>query len=146
MSVDISYNLAINDRLSIPFEEIEFTAVRAQGPGGQKVNKTSSAIQLRFSIASSSLPEGIKSKLFQLQDQRLSVAGEIIIKAQSYRSQKRNREDALFRLAQLIRRQIKEQKPRRATRPTKGSVKRRLDAKSRRSRIKSQRGRVRDED
>ncbi|NNE58797.1 MAG: aminoacyl-tRNA hydrolase [Hellea sp.] len=146
MKTDSEDNLVINDRISIPLEEMDFSAVRSQGPGGQKVNKTSSAIQLRFAIAASSLPEPVKSKLFQLRDQRLSTAGEIIIKAQSYRSQKRNREDALFRLAQLIRRQIAEQKPRRATRPTKGSVKRRLDAKSRRSRVKSQRGRVRDDD
>lgn len=129
--------LEISDTICIPDEEIEFQALRAQGPGGQHVNKVSSALQLRFDIGRSSLPEPVKERLTALADRRISADGVLVIKAQRHRSQSRNREDALERLQALVRAACHRDPPRRATRPTRASKQRRLDSKTRRSRIKS---------
>ena len=134
--------LRISTHVSIPDEEIELSAIRAQGSGGQNVNKVSSAIHLRFDIQASSLPEFYKHRLLLLSDQRISKEGVIIIKAQQYRSQEKNREAALQRLQELIRSVAVTQKKRRPTKPTKGSKQKRLDEKTRRGKIKVTRGKV----
>ena len=134
--------LEISDYISIPDEEIQFRAIRAQGAGGQNVNKVSTAIHLRFDVQSSSLPERCKQKLLELSDQRLNADGQIVIKAQRYRSQEKNRADALARLAELIRDTVKVEKRRRPTKPTRGSKQRRMDKKTRRGKLKTQRGRI----
>ncbi len=136
--------LRISSSVSLPDDEIELLAIRAQGSGGQNVNKLSSAIHLRFDIRDSSLPEFYKERLLKLRDRRISKDGVIVIKAQQYRTQEKNRDDALRRLQQLIRDVAVVQKSRRPTRPTKGSQKRRVDSKVKRGRIKSLRGKVRD--
>jgi ribosome-associated protein len=134
--------LKISNYISIPDEEIRFRAIRAQGAGGQNVNKVSTAIHLRFDVQSSSLPERYKQKLLELSDQRLNTDGEIVIKAQRYRSQEKNRADALARLAELINDTIKVEKRRRPTKPTRGSKQRRMDKKTQRGKLKTQRGRI----
>jgi ribosome-associated protein len=125
--------------------EVEFIAIRAQGAGGQNVNKVSNAIHLRFVIASSSLPEALKERLLQLRDQRVSADGVVVIKAQSYRSLERNRLDALTRLRELIARAAFVPLVRRPTRPSRSAQKKRVESKVRRGLVKVRRGRVDDE-
>jgi len=134
--------LKISPHINIPDEEIEFSAIRAQGAGGQNVNKVSSAIHLRFDVPNSSLPENVKNKILMLSDHRITDAGVIIIKAQKYRSQDMNKEDAILRLKEMIQEATKQQKKRKATRPTRNSQKRRLDSKTKHSKMKSLRRKV----
>lgn len=123
-------------------EEVEFVAIRAQGAGGQNVNKVSNAIHLRFDIVASSLPDEIKTKLLQLRDQRVSADGVVVIKAQQHRSLERNRVDALTRLRELIARAAFITVVRRPTRPTRSAQKKRVESKIRRGLVKVLRGRV----
>lgn len=122
--------------------EVVFTAVRAQGAGGQNVNKVSSAIHLRFDIAASSLPQGVKERLAALKDSRITDEGVLVLKAQVHRSQEMNRADAMARLNELVASVAEPPKVRRPTKPTLGSKKRRLEGKSQRSEVKALRGKV----
>lgn len=134
--------LRVNASLAIPMREIELTAIRARGAGGQNVNKVSSAIHLRFDIPNSSLSEFCKSRLLALGDARISSDGVLVIKAQRFRTQEQNREDALTRLKDIITDAIKINKARQATKPTYASRQRRMDAKSQRAQVKSSRGKI----
>jgi ribosome-associated protein len=134
--------LHISSHLVIPDSEIDIHAMRSQGAGGQNVNKVSSAIHLQFEISSSSLPQLYKEELLKLRDNRISEEGVITIKAQQYRSQEQNREDALARLRELIQCVAIPRKKRRATKPTKSSKNRRIESKKKQGRLKALRGSI----
>jgi len=135
--------IALSRNVTLPDNEVEITAIRAQGAGGQHVNKTSTAIHLRFDIRASSLPEYYKERLLAASHHLITSEGVIIIKAQEYRSQEMNREAALARLVAVIQELTAVQKSRRATRPTRASKERRLASKSQKSSVKALRGKVR---
>ena len=134
--------LQISNAVMIPEEELELQAIRAQGAGGQNVNKVSSAIHLRFDITGSGLPEFYKERLLAMKDSRISKEGVVVIKAQQFRTQEKNREDALERLKSLILEATRVQKTRKPTRPSRNAQKKRTDKKKQRGQIKSLRGKV----
>jgi ribosome-associated protein len=131
--------------ISIPEEEVEMSAIRAQGAGGQNVNKVSNAVHLRFNIAASSLPQDIRERLLHLRDQRINKEGWVVIKAQEFRSLEKNRSEALRRLQALVSSVAVLPKKRLATKPTRSALRRRIETKVRRSAIKASRGKVSEE-
>jgi ribosome-associated protein len=134
--------LQISNAVSIADSEVELNAIRSQGAGGQNVNKVASAIHLRFDIHASSLPEFYKERLLASSDSRITQDGVVVIKAQQYRTQEQNREDALQRLVELVRSVTRVEKARRPTRPTRSSQRKRIEKKKQRGNIKSMRGKV----
>jgi ribosome-associated protein len=134
--------LQISNKIIIPDSELEISAIRSQGAGGQNVNKVSTAIHLRFNIEASSLPAFYKEQLLKLNDRRISQEGVIVIKAQEYRSQEKNREEALQRLKQLILGAVTLPQIRKPTKPTRSSQRKRIDSKTKRGQIKSMRRQV----
>jgi len=136
--------LPVNDAITLPDDELEVSFARSGGAGGQNVNKVSNAVHLRFDIRASSLPDDLKARLLQLKDQRITAEGVVVIKAQQFRSLERNGFAALERLRELIAQAAFVPRPRRATKPTRGSQQRRVDSKVLRGRLKAGRGRVGD--